>query len=94
MWQIPDTDPDMTTISPGGYLILWADKEPEQGVIHVDIQLDVDGENIGLVESDGSTIIDSYVFGEQTVDVSEGRLPDGSDNWEFFEDPTPGASNE
>ncbi|KQC11947.1 MAG: hypothetical protein APR54_10335 [Candidatus Cloacimonas sp. SDB] len=94
MWQIPDTDPDMTTIRPGGYLILWADKEPEQGVIHVDIQLDVDGENIGLVESDGSTIIDSYVFGEQTIDFSEGRLPDGSDNWEFFEDPTPGASNE
>ena len=94
MWQIPDTDPDLTTIMPGGYLILWADKEPEQGVIHVDIKLDADGEEIGLVDPDGITIIDSYTFGAQTTDISEGRLPDGTDTWEFFTIPTPGASNE
>jgi large repetitive protein len=94
MWEIPDTDPDNTTIMPGGYLILWADKEPEQGAIHVDIKLDADGEEIGLVEADGSTIIDSYIFGVQETDVSEGRLPDGGDTWQFFIDPTPGQSNE
>lgn len=93
-WQIPDTDPDLTTIFPGGFLLLWADKEPEQGILHVDIKLDADGEDIGLVSDDGTTILDSYTFGHQTTDVSEGRLPDGEDNWQFFDVPTPGASNE
>jgi len=94
-WQIPDTDPDLTTIMPGGYIILWADKEPEQGVLHVDINLSADdGEDVGLVEADGTTIIDSYTFGAQEPDISEGRLPDGEDNWQFFTVPTPGASNE
>ncbi len=93
-WQIPDTDPDLTTIAPRGYLILWADKEPDQGVLHVDIKLSADGEAIGLVESDGTTIIDSYIFDAQTVDVSEGRMPDGGDTWQFFDTPTPGMPNE
>jgi len=94
MWQIPDTDPDLTTIMPGGFLILWADKEPDQGAIHVDIKLDADGEEIGLVDPDGSTLLDSYIFGVQNTDVSEGRLPDGGETWQFFDVPTPGESNE
>jgi len=93
-WQIPDNDPELTTIPPRQFLILWADKEPEQGALHVDIKLSGDGEAIGLVESDAITIIDSYTFGPQTTDVSEGRLPDGSDNWVNFDVPTPGASNQ
>ena len=94
MWQIPDTDPDLTAVYPGAYLILWADKEPAQGVLHVDIKLDADGEDIGFVENDGITIVDSYTFGPQETDVSEGRVTDGADEWQFFEDPTPGASNQ
>ncbi|MDN5354963.1 MAG: hypothetical protein PWQ09_1719, partial [Candidatus Cloacimonadota bacterium] len=43
---------------------------------------------------DGTTIIDSLTFGEQTSDVSYGRLPDGSDTWQFFDVPTPGESNQ
>ena len=93
-WQIPDTDPDLTTIAPREYLVLWADKQMEQGVLHVDIKLSGDGEAIGLSESDGTTIIDSYTFGAQEADISEGRFPDGEDNWQFFETPTPGMPNE
>jgi len=93
--QIPTTFPDSTTINPGEYLIIWADKEPEQGILHLDdVKLSGDGEDIGLTAADGTTIIDSYTFGAQTTDVSEGRLPDGTDIWEFFTVPTPGASNE
>jgi len=93
--QIPTTFPDSTTIYPGEFLIIWADKEPEQGILHLeDVKLSADGEDIGLTASDGTTIIDSYTFGEQTTDISEGRLPDGTDTWEFFTIPTPGASNE
>ncbi|MFO7896959.1 MAG: lamin tail domain-containing protein [Candidatus Cloacimonadales bacterium] len=93
--MIPNDAPDVTTIAPGGYLILWADKEPEQGALHLeDMKLSGSGEEIGMIDVDGETIIDSYVFGEQTTDVSEGRLPDGGDTWEFFTTPTPGAPNE
>ncbi len=92
-WQIPTTAPDTTTIPAGGFLILWADKQPEQGVLHVNIKLSSSGEQIGLTAPNGTTVIDSLTFGPQTTDVSYGRLPDGSDNWQFFQNPTPGASN-
>ncbi len=93
--QIPADDPDLTTIPPGGFLLLWADKEPEQGILHLeDVKLSGSGEQIGLTDVDGTTIIDSLTYGEQTTDVSEGRMPDGSDNWQFFETPTPGESNQ
>ncbi len=92
-WQIPATDPDSTTIPAGGFLVLWADKQPEQGILHVNIKLSSKGEDIVLTAPNGTTIIDSLTFGTQTTDVSMGRLPDGSNHWEFFNNPTPGAPN-
>lgn len=93
-WQIPDTAPDSTTIPANGFLVLWADKQPEQGVLHVNIKLSSKGEDIALTAPNGTTVIDSLTFGPQTTDVSMGRKPDGSDHWEFFNSPTPGAPNE
>ncbi|MEA2104400.1 MAG: lamin tail domain-containing protein [Candidatus Cloacimonadota bacterium] len=93
--QIPDSLSDITTIPPLGFLLLWADKEEEQGPLHLaDTKLSGDGEQIGLTAPDGTTIIDSLTFGEQTTDVSYGRLPDGTDVWQFFNNPTPGTSNQ
>ncbi len=92
-WKIPTTDPQKTTIPAGGFLVLWADKQPEQGVLHVNIKLKGSGEQIGLTAPNGTTVIDSLTYPEQTTDVSMGRLPDGSDHWEYFQTPTPGASN-
>ncbi len=92
-WRIPTSDPDKTTIPAGGFLVLWADKQPDQGILHVNIKLSSKGEDIVLTAPNGTTIIDSLTFGPQTTDVSMGRLPDGSDHWEFFNNPTPGASN-
>lgn len=93
MYQIPDTDPEKTTIQPGGFLVLWCDREMHQGVLHIDLKLSVSGEAFALVAPNGMTVIDSLSFGVQTTDVSYGRLPDGSNNWEFFTMPTPGAPN-
>ncbi len=92
-YQIPDTDSSATTIPAGGFLLLWADKDTDQGILHVNIKLSGSGEQIGLVAPNGTTFVDSLTFGEQTTDVSYGRKPDGSDNWQFFDNPTPGASN-
>ena len=61
--------------------------------MHVEIKLSGDGEQIGLFASDGVTAIDSLTFRIQTTDVSVGRNPDGIGGWEFFQTPTPGASN-
>lgn len=92
---IPSDSLEITMIPPGGYLILWADKEPEQGVLHIDdVKLSGDGEYVGLIDTDGTTIIDDYTFGPQTTDVSEGRTTDGGDTWDFFTTPTPGATNQ
>ena len=61
--------------------------------MHVKLKLSGSGEQIGLFAPNGTTVIDSLTFGEQTTDVSYGRYPDGSDNWQTFTTPTPGTSN-
>lgn len=92
-WQIPDTDASATTIPAGGYLVLWADGQPDQGALHVDFRLSGTGESIGLMDSDGATTLDVSTFPAQATDVSYGRLPDGADSWQQFEAATPGGSN-
>ena len=94
-WQIPTTDPAATTIPPGGFVYVWADNDPDEGPLHVNIKLGSGGEDIGL-SIQGSTqveLIDSYTFGPQTTDVSTGRYTDGVDNFITFNSPTPGAPN-
>ncbi|MCB2206787.1 MAG: CotH kinase family protein [Bacteroidetes bacterium] len=86
-WQMPDA-----YIEPGAFQIFWADDEPEQGSFHTSFKLSADGEDIGIFDASENSI-DAYVFGPQTTDISEGRFPNGSDNWVFFERATPGASN-
>ncbi|MHC4325653.1 MAG: CotH kinase family protein, partial [Planctomycetota bacterium] len=92
-WQIPLNDPALTTIEPGGHLLIWADGDDSDPGLHANFKLDADGEEIGLFKSDGTTIIDSVVFGEQNTDISYGRYPDGADNWRFFGSPSPAEEN-
>jgi hypothetical protein len=72
------------TIEPNGYRLFWADRDEDQGPTHADFKLSRDGEDVGLYDTDGSTLIDGITFGAQSSDVSYGRLPDGNDNWVFF----------
>ena len=94
-WQIPDSVPDITTIPAGGFLVLWADKEPEQGPLHVKIKLSSSGEQIGLSEMFEGEIhfIDSLTFSDQKTDTSFGRLTDGGDEWTLFYPSSPGETN-
>ncbi len=92
-WQIPAVYPDTTTIQPGGFAILWADKETEQGVMHVDIKLSGNGEQIGIFASDGETVIDTLSFGPQAADTSCGRVYNGMNAWAYFSTPSIGESN-
>ncbi len=89
-WAFPDT-----TINAGQYMIVWCDSDPLDGPLHTTFKLSGNGEAIGLFSDVDEMImhVDSYTFGPQTLDVSEGRAMDGRDEWEFFEVPSPGASN-
>ncbi len=92
-YQMPDTHPDQTTIPPGGYLILWADDQPEQGVLHLNYKLSAEGEDIGIYDAEGRKI-DEITFGAQKTDVSTGRMSTDSNVWGAFSQPTPGRSNQ
>ena len=89
-WIFPDT-----TLQVGDFLIIWCDNDPEDGAFHATFKLSGDGEDIGLFGrlTAGNELIDSYVFGAQMTDISEGRETDGGETWVFFDNPTPGTSN-
>ena len=80
-------------LAPGGYALFWADDDTEQGPFHAGFKLSLFGEEVGLFDSDGQTLIDGVSFGPQQEDVSFGRSVDGGDSWQFFENPSPGAAN-
>jgi hypothetical protein len=85
------------TIPPQGYLLVWADGEPEQNStnhphLHTNFRLAKSGEALGLFAPDG-TPIDTVQFGAQREDVSEGRSPDGSDVITVLDTSSPSTNN-
>ena len=92
----PVTQPDkyplgsLSFIAGKGFAVLKADNSNQPG--HVDFRLSADNEMIGLFDT-GLKQIDKVRYGPQTSDVSYGRAPNGGDDFEFFELPTPGAAN-
>jgi hypothetical protein len=91
-WQVPDNNTPETIIPPHGYLLIWADNEPNEGTLHANFKLNANGEEIALIDGDGN-IIDNITFGPQQPDVSYGRLSDGAESWRFFDVPSPAAPN-
>ncbi|MDD3876795.1 MAG: CotH kinase family protein [Bacteroidales bacterium] len=91
-YQFP-TGSDSTKIPSGGFLLIWADGEIQQGILHTNFSLSAGGEAIGLYASDGLYVMDTLSFGQQVADISFGCYPDGSSNIVLFNIPTPGASN-
>lgn len=85
-------------VAPGGFLLIWADGQPEQNGrssdLHVNFRLSRGGgESIGLYSPNG-TVIDLIQFGQQSADVSEGRKLDGSEGpFGVLSNPSPGGAN-
>jgi len=92
-WQIPTNKPTATTIPAKGFLVIWADAGGTGAGLHANFRLDADGDALYLFESDGRTLIDSIEFGPQSPNVSFGRYPDGTGEWQFLSDFTPAAPN-
>jgi hypothetical protein len=92
-WQVPATDPALTTITPQGYLVIWADGDVQSEGLHADFKLSADGETLCLFNIDGTSLIDSMTFPQLPSDVSYGRYLDAGDELRFFDAATPGAAN-
>ncbi len=90
-WRIPAG----TTIPPRGYLLIWADDDTEQGSRHANFKLRAAGEDIGLFDRTSNYLapIDTLTFSQQTTDISQGRLGDGTECIQTLRMATPGACN-
>jgi hypothetical protein len=85
--------PPLSYIAGKGFAKFTADGST-QGFAHCNFKLSAGGESLILTNTNGSTAIDAVTFGSQTVDVSQGRLLDGSANIASFpQSASPGASN-
>ena len=89
---IPSSNQFSTIVPANGYLIIWFDKDQDQGPLHIGEKLSADGEGVYLYNAE-RVLIDSVTFGVQETDISMGRYPDGSDRWVKFTTPTPAKSN-
>ncbi len=93
--QIPIYASELTTIPAGGFILFWADGQPDQGVLHLSFKLAQEGEQIGLAQilENKAVFIDSLTYTGQKTDISYGRYIDGSENWYEFDITTPLQSN-
>jgi hypothetical protein len=89
-----------TILSPHGYVVIWADGQPDQGKQHADFKLSAtNGDQIILSNSRGR-IIDQIQFlatsgnpEARLPDQSYGRSNDGASTWCRQSAPTPSAKN-
>ena len=86
-FQLPDDD--ALIIAPGGYLVLVADGEPDEGPLHLGFSLKQGGDQVYISDEDG--LITFAEFGFLWQDHSAGL--DGDGNWSTFDVPTPELDN-
>ena len=89
-WVFPDT-----TLEPGGFMLIWAsgkNRRSPGAPLHTNFSIAARGEPLRLTDVNGVKL-DTVPPVHVPTDYSYGRDPDGSDNWVFFSDPTPGFPN-
>lgn len=84
--------PPLSFVAPNGFLLLIASGEPSNGTSHLNFKLSPNQGEIGLFAPDLS-LIDCIVYGPQSTDIAEGRIPNGSATFGFIDPPTPGGPN-
>jgi len=60
--------------------------------LHCNFKINASSETVFLSNNSGD-LLDEQLVENSVSDVSYGRKPDGSSNWFYFEEPTPGESN-
>lgn len=86
--------PDIT-LQPGGFLLVWADDQEEQGELHANFKLNALGEKVGLYENRNGRyqLLDTMSYSELIEDVSIGSPTDGIKPFGILPFATPGRSN-
>lgn len=83
--QIPTGDDNKTTIPGKGRIILWADGQPAQGLLHLGFKLGREGETVILSCTENTThelvLVDSVSYPEMPQNMSYSRVPDGAGIW-------------
>lgn len=105
-WFISDDDTDPykyaipvdTFIAPASYLLIFADGlDTVATQIHTNFSLSAAGEFVSLFAlniQNQAVGVDNRTYGPQPSGKSEGRLPNGTGDFTFFNFPTPGAVNQ
>jgi hypothetical protein len=92
LFRISSEHSDSTTIVPGGYLVLWADDDSEQGILHLGFKISKTGETLGVFDYT-EELIDSTSYPFISPNLSWGRTLDGDNIWTSFQAPTPFMMN-
>ncbi|MBL9188795.1 MAG: CotH kinase family protein [Opitutaceae bacterium] len=94
-WQFP-----AVTIPAGGYLLVFASNKNRRNPdaeLHTNFALAAEGEYLGLIKSDGATVVSEYAptYPSQTNDISFGLAPQagGGTAVAYFPTASPGAAN-
>ncbi|MBL8755323.1 MAG: chitobiase/beta-hexosaminidase C-terminal domain-containing protein [Planctomycetes bacterium] len=87
------TFPAGTVCKAGGTLLVWADDEPAEGLLHATFRLSGLGESIHLYAPGGSAVVDEFTFGAQRDDESIGRLEHVPGSLVAFARPSPERRN-
>jgi hypothetical protein len=89
-WVFPSVN-----IGAGEYLLVWATgknrSNPSQP-LHTNFSISADGEEIILTNAEG-ILVDELVATPIPADYSFGRYPDGTGDWHYYTETTPGAPN-
>ena len=88
-WQFPEI-----SIGAGQHILIFASGKNkfDVGILHVNFKIKSSGESIYLSGPE-QNLLDSIQAVNLVADVSYGRNPDGSLNFSYFENPTPGEPN-
>jgi len=82
-----------TVINSKEFLIIFASGKDRKDAYHTNFKIDKDGEPVLLTRANGAIadyVEPSYI----PTDISRGRQPDGTGNWFYFPNPTPGSPND
>ncbi len=83
--------PAGTVIEPNAYLMVWADDNEDQAGLHANFKLSASEEAVFLSDATGA-IIDLINYTDQKTDVSYGRFPNGTGDFQEMS-PTFGTTN-
>jgi len=89
-WVFPDV-----TLQSGDFLLVWASGKNRTQAgqpLHTNFSISQSGEEVLITRPDGLRE-DELAPLPIPTDISYGRKPDGSDDWYFFDEPTPGEPN-